>query len=153
MGTRRGIAAALGALCLAFVFAACGGDGEGGPAATTTGARPPRTLPEPVLPVEVGAELAAASDEVAVLLEANDPCAAEVEARELRRRVAQAAEDGRVPAELQEPLLAAVRRLQSQIACEPQAEEEDENDDDEGPGRGKKKGRDKGGNGGEGGDD
>jgi hypothetical protein len=152
MATRRGIAAALGTLWLALGLAACGGDGEGGAAPTTTGAQPAQTPPEPVLPAEIGAELAAASDEVAVLLEANDSCAAEVKARELRQRVAQAADDGEVPAELQKPLLTAVRRLEAQIACEPQAEEDDD-DDDEDSGRGKKKGRDKGGDGGEGGDD
>jgi hypothetical protein len=140
MGTRRGIAAALGALGLALALAACGGEGD-----NATRAQP--TRPPPALPAKLGAELAAASDEVAVLLAQNDPCAAQAKARELSQRATQAVVDGRVPAALRKPLLAAAQRLEARIACEPQ---EDENDE---PGRGRKKGKGKDENSGEGGDD
>ena len=147
MGTRRWTAAALGALGLSLALAACAGDGED--AATRAQPTPQR----PALPATVGAELAATSDEVAALLEQNDPCAAEAQARELSRRATRAVDDGQVPAALREPLLAAAQRLEAQIACEPQADEKDDE-----PGRGKKKGKKGKGegkdeNGDEGGDD
>jgi hypothetical protein len=128
---RRAFAAAL---LVAVALSACGGDGG-----ASDEAEPPAA---PSLPRALAEELAAASDDVAELLEAGDGCAAAERAAELREQALAAVESGAVPPQLERPLATAVERLATQIACEPATTEEDEDDEDE-RGKGKAKGKDK----------
>ena len=113
--------ASAAALLVAVALAACGGgDGASDEAETTAAPSLPRALAE---------ELAAASDEVADLLEAGDGCAASERAAELREQALAAVEGGAVPSELERPLATAVERLATQITCEPATTEEDDKDD------------------------
>ena len=136
------------ALAGALALAACGGDGDTSDEAA------------PTLPPGVAQALARASDEVAASLDAGDGCRAAEEAAELRDGALVAVDEGRVPPELADPLLAAVERLEAQVVCveveEPgPPEEEDEGPPGEGEDKDKGKGKDKdnGGNGEGDGDD
>ena len=131
--------ASAAALVVAVALAACGGDDGASNEVETAAA--------PTLPRALAEELALASDDVAELLEAGDGCAASERAADLRERTLAAVESGEVPPELEEPLVTAVERLASRIACEPpvtEDDDEDEDDDDNGNrGKGKGKGKDK----------
>jgi len=129
--------ASAAALVVAVALAACGGDDSASNETETAAA--------PSLPRALAAELAAASDDVADLLEAGDGCAASERAAELREQTLAAVESGAVPSALERPLATAVERLATQIVCEPATtEEDDDEDDDEGNrGKGKAKGKDK----------
>lgn len=127
-----------GALAAAVALAGCGGD-DSGERETPSAA---------VIPARVSEELARASDAIAESLEAGDACTAAAQADELRSASLAAVERGRIPAELERPLLRAVDRLTAGIACEPvpTAGDDDEAGDDEEDGGppGKAKGHDKG---------
>ena len=125
--------ASAAALVVAVALAACGGDDSASNETETAAA--------PSLPRALAEELAAASDDVADLLEAGDGCAASERAAELREQTLAAVESGAVPSALERPLATAVERLATQIVCEPATTEED--DDEGNRGKGKAKGKDK----------
>jgi hypothetical protein len=74
---------------------------------------------EPSLPSSLAARLAPLADSTAERLDAGDHCAARDDAAELHDRAIVAINDGRVPAELQEELLAAANALLEAISCTP----------------------------------
>lgn len=134
-----GLRAALLLIALAGTLAACGGDG--GEA-------------EAQLPAALASRLAAGADLVAVATDAGDPCAAAEAATGLQRDAIAAVNAGKVPAELQEELLAGINRVASSVACVPPPapppvvttvpDDERSGEDDEDRGQGKRKGRGKG---------
>lgn len=117
------------ALAGALALAACGGD------TSEDGA--------PTLPPDLAQALARASDDVAESVEAGDRCVAAGELAELRDAAVVAVDEGRVPGELAEPLLAAVERLESQVECVEVEEPAEEGEDEPPPGKRKGKGKDK----------
>jgi len=125
--------ASAAALVVAVALAACGGDDSASNETETAAA--------PSLPRALAEELAAASDDVADLLDAGDGCAASERAAELREQTLAAVASGAVPSALERPLATAVERLATQIVCEPATIEED--DDEGNRGKGKAKGKDK----------
>ena len=127
--------ASAAALLVTVALAACGG-GDSASDETATAAAP-------TLPRALAEELALASDEVADLIEAGDGCAASGRAAELRERALAAVESGKVPAELEDPLVTAVEALATEIVCEPAAAEEEDDDEDRGKEKDKAKGKDK----------
>ena len=73
--------------------------------------------PEPRLPPELAASLAARADSVASLLAEGDACGARSEAQELRRETIEALNTGRIPAALQEETVGAGSELVESIGC------------------------------------
>lgn len=86
---------------LALLAAGCGGERE----------------PEPRLQAGLAQSLAERSDSVAALLEEQDPCGARSEAQQLQADAIAAVNAGRVPAGLQEELLAGATSLAESIDC------------------------------------
>jgi hypothetical protein len=125
--TRRDLGAALAAaLCLA----GCGSGTERNAA------------PQPRLPRQLAATLAAQSDAVAGALDAGDSCRALQFAESLRQETIAAINAGRVPAPLLETLQDRVNDLPSRIECVPPAtddEQAQDGKDGKGEGKGKKK--------------
>lgn len=112
------------ALLVLLVAAGCGG-GEREPDAT------------PKLPPGLAATLAERSDSVAALLQANDPCAARLEAEGLQADTIAAVNDRRVPPRYQEELTGSVSALVASIECVPppgdangEGDDDDEEEDD-----------------------
>ena len=131
---RLGSSTACSVLVAALAAAGCGSSPDA------------ETEPRVVLPADVGAELAAANDEVAQALESGDTATAHAEAQELRTLAVDAIEAGRVPPELRAPLLAGIDRLLATIPAPPPppADEEDEDEEDEEDKEDKKGGKGKG---------
>jgi hypothetical protein len=121
---------------VAVALAGCGGDDSASNETQTSAA--------PTLSAALAEELALVSDDVAELVEAGDSCAASERVADLRERTLAAVENGDVPPALEQPLVAAVEALESQIVCEPATTEEGDEDEGDGDqGKGKAKGKDK----------
>jgi hypothetical protein len=121
-----------------LALAGCGGDDNGGNQG-------------PRIDGAAASELAAASDEVARLIDEGDVCGAAHRADELFADAQARIDAGSVPPELADQLLTNAEALRNEVNCElspppppppPPTTDEDEGDDDEGNGRGKKKGKD-----------
>jgi hypothetical protein len=80
-----------------------------------------RVLPQPKLPAPVASALASRSDEVALALDAGDPCRALSIAQQLQQETIAAINAGRVPNPYQEHLGSTVGELVSRIHCVPAA--------------------------------
>jgi hypothetical protein len=93
----------MGLVC-ATVRVGCGGKGE-------------ESAPEPTLPRGLASDLASRSDAIADAYAAGDVCGAARQADELLDAVNAAIQEGRVPAELQEPLTATTTELVNEINC------------------------------------
>jgi hypothetical protein len=117
---------ALSAFAAALALAGCGG----GAAQTTT---------RPVLPHDLGAQLAAQTDRVQQELAAGQVAKARRDATDVQRAVLAAVDAGTVPRALREPLVAGVDRL---VALIPKPEQTKP-----GKGHGKHKGKKKHGEG------
>jgi hypothetical protein len=125
---------AAGAAVLAAVTAALGCGSGGGE--------------QSQLPRELGADLAAQSEEVGAALDEGKNCVAQSRANRLRTTVERSIDQERVPPELQAELRQRANRLADSIVCDPppapppplETEEGDDDDDDESgkKGRGKK---------------
>jgi len=103
------------ALLLVFVLAGCG-----------THARPIDRAPAPKLPRTLAEGFARESDQLARDLDHGDTCGARETATDLQRRTIADVNAGNVPAQFQEPLLAAVNRLAATIQCVPAPEKHGE---------------------------
>ena len=102
------LAGCLTALLSAAVLAGCGSDGE-------------ESAPGPTLPSGLASDLASWSDAIADAHAAGDVCGAARRADDLLDAVIAAIEDGRVPAEFQEPLTATANELVNEINCPEQS--------------------------------
>jgi hypothetical protein len=111
------------AVTAALLLAGCGGGGER------------RAPPQPKLPSQLAAQLAARSDQVAAALDAGDPCRALDQASRLRDDTITAINQGRIPGPFQERLLSTVGDLVGRIQCVPSVKEH--------TGKGKAKGKHK----------
>jgi hypothetical protein len=129
---RNGWLTACSALVLAL--AGCGGDANGGDQG-------------PRIDGAAASELAAASDEVAQLIDDGDVCGAAHRADELFADAQAKVDEGSVPPELADQLLTNAEALRNEVNCEappPPPETGEGEGDDEGDGKGKKKGQDDG---------
>ena len=111
----------LTALVCAAVLAGCGGDGEEAP-------------PGPTLPRGLASDLAAQSDAVADAYAAGDVCGAAGQADDLLDAVLVSIQEGRVPAEFQEPLTATANKLVNEINCAEEAPAPTEEEQPDAPG-------------------
>jgi hypothetical protein len=87
-------------------------------------------------------ELAAASEEVAQLIEEGNVCDAAHRADELYAAAQERVQDGRVPSELAGQLLENAEALRNEVNCEAEPPPDDEEEGEDGQGNGKGKGRD-----------
>jgi len=94
----------LTALLCAAALASCGGEGE-------------ESAPGPTLPSGLASDLASRSDAIADAHAAGDVCGAARQADDLLDAVIAAIEEGRVPADFQEPLTATANELVNEINC------------------------------------
>jgi hypothetical protein len=115
-------------LVLAMLSAGCGGGHK--------------TLPPPTIPATLAARFAAQSDEIARELRAGDGCAARRKVQQLQREAVAAAESGRVPRSLRQPLIGTVNDLLMRVRCAPPPSE-----GEHGHGKGRGKGKEKHGKG------